>query len=583
MSELLQKYNVSQRETALIRKNGVVYTPQKLAIYLAHKITEYVQNDPAFSQLNQISIGDPACGDGILINSITNTLEQSKVTPTICGTDIDHHAITLCKKHFGNSIKNATFKTTNALCPFEKHDPVKGWKLIFEEAKIKDGFDILIANPPWGSDLSVYRNLLDVMHYSTLQGQVDSFELFIELAIKIVKQGGYFAFIVPDSILNHGKSIVRDILVTSTEIKFIARLGEKIFPQINRACVLIICKNSIPSENNMVDCFRLSSRDRALILVNKMSFDDAEMQSAHTVPQKRFANNPFKRFDIDLRENETALVNKLRIGDTLGEALTSTRGVELGSSGLICACKKCGTWIPLSEKDLIHCKKCKKKFNPKTAKKMSVMTEQKKTNSVPLIIGSDMKRYVCNPSRWITLGKKGINYKSAITYQSPKVLIRKTGVGITAALDYSSAYTNQVVYIFKKKQKTVPDLEFFIALINSRTYYFFLAKSFGELEWRSHPYLTQSQILSLPLPNIESENNKEIIDKIISLLKPILKKSKPSHDLDLEIELLIGKLFSLTKNDYKIIFNAINELDEMLPVKELKNIELNDILDQISR
>jgi len=82
-----------------------------------------------------------------------------------------------------------------------------------------------------GADLADYKEKLSSTQYATLSGQVNFFELFMEMATKIVKKGGYFAFIVPDSILNHGKSILRDILVGSTEIKFIARLGEKIFPE----------------------------------------------------------------------------------------------------------------------------------------------------------------------------------------------------------------------------------------------------------------------------------------------------------------------------------------------------------------
>ena len=97
------------------------------------------------------------------------------------------------------------------------------------------------------------------------------------------------------------------------------------------------------------------------------------------------------------------------------------------------------------------------------------------------------------------------------------------------------------------------------------------------MEWRSHPYLTQTQIKNLPLPDLESMENKKIIKKITKKTKIALSKGKLSKKVDLEIELMVGKLFSLNKNDYKIIFDSINESQELLPIKELKNFQLYEI------
>ena len=138
-----------------------------------------------------------------------------------------------------------------------------------------------------------------------------------------------------------------------------------------------------------------------------------------------------------------------------------------------------------------------------------------------------------------------------------------------------------MVYILKTKEHVETELEFFISLLNSRVYYFILAKLYGELEWRSHPYLTQIQIEDLPLPDLEDKTNSQIIDEIIALMKSSKTADRLTDDIDLEIELLIGRLFKLTKSDYKIIFDSIDQADELLPVKHLKNIELADVLKKI--
>ena len=584
MDTLIRKTDRTLSQEQTMRKNAAVYTPEPLSDYLIEKTIHYVSLDAAFNNINKISIGDPACGDGALLQSMATSLSDKKRIAKIflCGLDIDGKAVTSCRRKLGKF--DARFKTmivdANSLYFFENAKN-KTLIQIRKNFSFDNGFDLIIANPPWGADLTDYKEKLDSVQYATLSGQVNSFELFIELATKIVRRGGYFAFIVPDSILNHGKSVLRDMLVESTEIKFIARLGEKIFPKINRACAIMICKNSPPSKTAQIDCFRLSSRSRSQILTGFGSFLEAEKNHIHTVPQKRFANNANRQFDIDLRETETTLVQKFqKSSKVLGDMLSCTRGVELGSSGMISACPNCQIWSPLSKTTITKCKSCGKIYSIRD-RQASITSRKKMPNSKPLITGSDLKRYVAKPSKWIMLGKKGINYKSKAIFESPKILVRKTGVGITATLDYTQAYTNQVVYILRSNNKSNPDLEFFIALINSRAYYFFLTKVFGELEWKSHPYLTQSQILGLPLPDLRSEKNNQIIKEIVLLLQTQFKNRRLPKHIDIKIESLIGKMFAFTKEDYRIIFNAINELDELLPVKELKTFDCKEILDMM--
>lgn len=73
-------------------------------------------------------------------------------------------------------------------------------------------------------------------------GQYDSFVLFLELAYKMICENGVFAFIIPDSIFDSQNENLRRFLTQNTEIKVIARLGEKLFDEVNRATTIIVCK-----------------------------------------------------------------------------------------------------------------------------------------------------------------------------------------------------------------------------------------------------------------------------------------------------------------------------------------------------
>ncbi len=573
-------------ESSILHKNGVVYTPKELSNYLAKKIYHYAIKDSKIILENKLSVIDPANGDGMLLEAMLKNLHSfTEKKITLCGIDIDYFANESSK----HRIKSLTAKdkliliNTNSLTPYYSKSLFSGWSKIFNKVEVKDGFDILIANPPWGADISEYRDYLDESYYELLRGQVDSYELFIELALKITKKGGYFGFLVPDSILNHGKKNIRERILSNTQIKFIARLGEKLFYGINRACVIIVCKNNPPIQNNMVDCFRLNKNDREKILSRKMSFESAEIRHIHRVPQTRFRNNDGLIFNIDLKENEVKVIDKiLKKSTKFKDELSITRGIELGSSGNITKCPICNIWSPVSNKNTVKCNNCNNINKKSNLEEETIVLNKKSNNSVQLITGKNIKRYQLMPNLWIKKDYLGINYKPNKTYEPPKILIRKTGVGITASIDYTESYTTQVVYILRSKQDSSINLEYILALLNSRAYFFYLMKTFGELEWRSHPYLTQSQILSFPLPDISSNNGKLIEKKIIKIVKNAMKRDKPNSQEDLEIELLIGKLFHFEKEDFEIIFNAINDSDNLLPIKALKDVKLNDIIKKMN-
>ena len=60
----------------------------------------------------------------------------------------------------------------------------------------------IIANPPWSSEKIYDREELERAGFALTSGQYDSYVLFIELAYRIIKDGGYFSFIIPDSLFD---------------------------------------------------------------------------------------------------------------------------------------------------------------------------------------------------------------------------------------------------------------------------------------------------------------------------------------------------------------------------------------------
>jgi hypothetical protein len=169
-------------------------------------------------------------------------------------------------------------------------------------------------------------------------------------------------------------------------------------------------------------------------------------------------------------------------------------------------------------------------------------------------------------------------------YQGKKILVRKTGIGITASIDYEDSITNQVVYILKlnPKYESKITLEFILAVLNSRIMTYYLIKKYGENEWKSHPYLTQTMLINLPFPNINFDCKKTIakIESISSIIENEVTNSNNkniSKANDLFIEKTIASFFDLNNNDYETIYEALNSADQLIPIKRLLEFNTKEI------
>ncbi len=574
------------------RKNGVVYTPPVLSTFVADKlITAWLSDEERRTETPKtISIIDPACGEGELLIASKKALAilnspLNKIHSNFYGVDLDDNAVTRCKEAVDSialgDMSMSQMLISNSLLPSVSTPSQSGSEHIKDSFGIKNGFDLLIANPPWGADVSDYEHELSTANYSLKKGQYDVSDLFVEQAMSLVKIGGYFAFILPDSMFGQERKDLRKLLATKTEIKYIARLGEKIFPGINRACAVIVCKNILPSPTNQVLCMRLNNKFRNEIMHGKGSFLAADKMLGHFVEQKRFTVRPDYLFDIDNKEEDSEVIDKITSSSySIGDYVFSSRGVELSKAGKICRCDSCGFWIPLPTSDNPRCSHCKQPIDKSTAEITSIISKTRFKGSKPLLVGENIRRYSTASRYWISIDSEGINYKDVSVYYEPKILVRKTGVGITATIDYSSALTNQVVYMFRPKpgSETKIKLEFILAIMNSRAMYFYLAKKYGELEWRSHPYLTQTQVLDLPVPDLSTPFAHRIQQKVVGLIQPYLKDQIDLPvNIDAEVERMIARLYGLTKNDYRVVFDSLSNSQELLPVKALSSLSIDDV------
>lgn len=532
------------------QKYGAVYTPRSLADFVA----ELLKQASSGEQINVIL--DPASGGGALLSAVKSVFgDESKYI----GIDIDKEAVYNTENRFciiyNDAIMPQNVKSTTA----------DYWR---DELPVVDA---VIANPPWSSEKIYERADLTSAGFSFVSGQYDSYVLFIELTLKILRDDGLMAFIIPDSLFAVQNEYLRKFLLEKTQIKVIARLGEKIFEEVNRATTVIVCKKTLPKLNSETICFRLSTEDRKNYLAGKgtllMYFD----KKKHTVYQRRFLRNSKYILDIDTHSNEEALLEKItsKIED-FGKLFIFGRGVEISKAGKVVYCPYCNYAQGYKKKQLEVgkkiCTNCGEEISVTAKTVQQVVIKEANGTNIRIYVGENVRRYSVSGECYIRPNIEGINYKNRELYNSPKLLIRKTGLGIYSAIDYSGSMTSQTVYILKYADKNNPiPLEYYLALINSRVVYYYYLKVYGENEWRSHPYLTKQIIFTLPIrPYTGSKIDLSIIEIATKLMQHY------NYDLDVKLETLIMKKYGLTKEERKLIVNEMNKLPDLSAVNNMK-------------
>lgn len=532
------------------QKYGVVYTPKSLSDFVA----ELLKRASSDEQIKVIL--DPASGECALLSAVKAVFRDED---EYIGIDVDKEAVHNTKDKF-RIIHNDAIMPQNV-----KKKTADYWR---DKLPVVDA---VIANPPWSSEKIYERANLTSAGFSLVSGQYDSYVLFMELAFNILRDGGLMAFIIPDSLFDAQNENLRKFLLEKTQIKVIARLGEKIFEEVNRAATVIICKKAFPEANSETTCFRLSTEDRKEYLAGQGTLLTYFDRKKHTVYQRRFLSNSGYNFDIDTHSNEEALIDKITAKTVDWEQLfIFGRGVEISKAGKVVYCPHCNYAQGYKKKQLEAgkktCTNCGGEISVTTQTVRNVVTQEPDENSVLIYVGENVRRYGVSGECYIRPDIEGINYKNRELYNPPKLLIRKTGLGIYSAIDYSGSMTSQTVYILKYADgNNRTPLEYYLALINSRVVYYYYLKVYGENEWKSHPYLTKQIIFTLP---IRPYNGSKIDLEIIEIATKLMQHY--DHNLDVKLEALIMKKYGLTKEECKLVVNEMNRLPDLSAVNNMK-------------
>ena len=409
------------------------------------------------------------------------------------------------------------------------------FKINFSEVfRQKGGFDVVIANPPYGVSIkgdfraNVLRSL----------GKVPDYEIyyyFIELARKLLlKQKGIKCYIVPNTFLfNVFASNYRKSLLNEWEILLIIDCTEfKIFEAATvHNAITMFSKN----KNNKKVGYKNT--------LNAKSFSELSKRRTEKIKKEiLLSNNTNWALVFRLRRRVLELVSKIKSNNY--------RVIDIFpdiSQGLIAYDKYQGQSEKIIKNRAFHFK------------------EKIKDNLKPWLNGEDITPYLVkwNEEEYFDYCEGVANPREPKYFKGERILVReitnpKIYVGYTNIEQY---HDPSVIVVLNNKRDEALNL---LGILNSKLATFYHFNASPKATKGSFPKILVKDIKGFPLPKYEIKNRKleDMVKKILSItteegyLQNHQKQAKVKA-LEEEIDQLVYKLYNLTPEEIKIVEESL--------------------------
>lgn len=377
------------------------------------------------------------------------------------------------------------------------------WELEFPEIfRTHNGFDCVIGNPPWGSDIieidkekEYYR-----IYYLTTEGKFDFYKLFIERTTNFLHDNSIFSFITPNTWLTNKQATkLRALLLKKFLITHIYDYGKNAFEGVTADTIVFSAiKNTTSSK--YVDVY--SSILQKKIQTNQTIWLE---NSNHTI-----------NIHSDLVTQEIL-------------KLCNSHNAKLGDFSDMCQ----GV-VPYSKSSFV--KKYGKIKGTEIVDQRLFHSKNKKNNEWHLeISGKNVFRYKIefDACVYIKYGSWLHRSRDMKYFKNPRIIIRR----IFGKKQFIATFTNNEIIQSSLLHSILIDsnkfpIYYILGLINSKLlgYYFAFATSKQDITF---PEVRLFELQQLPVPDC-SEKLKTIIQSLVKVLLSI----KPDKDKNDEIELV---------------------------------------------
>lgn len=498
--------------------------------------THAFQNEFHFALLpslsNNIVCGNSLIGTDVVEISNLTSEEERKLNPL----DFEQQFPKLFNRRASSAGPHGTTvvvpEKVSAVPPQESGDPKTDFRKKNKQPfaaspgiEFEGGFDAIIGNPPWGQkemgDMLILKNYA-AMHFKSCDGILDLFRPFVERGVRLLKNGGMYGQVLPDIVLLKDYISTRKFLLETLAMERIDWWG-------------------MAFEEATIDAATIIGKKESASIDQKVRVEVHDPQSPYKslLPQTTFHLTPRHTFNLFITPEKLKLIERISSFPSLGGLCEIHEGVHSGNI-------RNELFVSRYIDDSCH----------------------------ELYFGrNEISRYLLN---WggsfirlsaLPLKKTRERYANAGRpewYNTPKLLVRRTGDFVMAAIDKSKRYASNNFFVIIPKNGNDGNLEFLCALLNSR----FMTWLFRTIEPRKGRVFAEIKIKHLeafPVP----ECDKRRQDKLVSLVGKVsdarrqLSNAKTDRDIDFytkkcaslenQIDTLAYELYRLTAEEIKMI------------------------------
>jgi TaqI-like C-terminal specificity domain/N-6 DNA Methylase/Type I restriction enzyme R protein N terminus (HSDR_N) len=519
------------------KAGGVYYTPSYIVDYIVQHTVGRLLEGKTPKEAAKLTILDPACGSGsFLLGAYRHLLEwhlkkyeeegpakhkkevfqasggvwrlttgekKRILLSNIYGVDIDPQAVEVTKlslllkvlegeshetidshvKLFheralpdlasnvkcGNSLIGPDFYEGRQTALFDEEERYRinvfDWHTEFPQIMKAGGFDAVIGNPPWGQkEVADQDGIKEYIwsRYSSTKGIYDLFRPFVEKGIELTRRGAFFGMVLPDIVLLKDYVETRKLLLERLSIQAIDWWGMAFADAVIDAATIVGAK-APPGDGHVV----------------KTAVHDRETPLVQEIHQADFWSNPRFVFNLHLTPEKRQVLQELERFPRLGDFFEVHEGVHSGN---------------IREELFVD----------------SLLNESCR----PLIFGRDeIRPYLL---RWngkfirldaVPQRKTKERYANAGNpewYAMDKLLVRRTGDYVLAAVDRERRYASNNFFIVFPKRGCELLLDGLCALLNSpfMTWYF---RTIEPRQGRVFAELKIKHLVTFPLPGVASQ------------------------------------------------------------------------------
>jgi len=411
----------------------------------------------------------------------------------------------------------------------------------------KGGFDVVIGNPPYVFARDNFQQVEKdyfVKKYCSAKYQINTYLLFIEKTVQLIKHKGIYGLIIPNSwLMTYSGEGLRKYLLENCKLNQIINLEGYSFESANVETVILLAQKENVKDVALVD-----------ILLN----NGTEFFISHSKNQLDFKKNEGFEFKVFLNDSNEGLNSRINTNTEILDNLTEIK------AGLQAYEKDKGEPKQTTEDVINRPYDYNYKFDDETFKYLE---------------GKDVGRYFTNWSGlYLKWGKHLAAPRTFNLFNGKKIIVREITGNFPKCIisTYSEdlyLYNRSNIAIVEKENSTI-SLKYIVTILNSSLLSYYFVKNTAKSVRKLFPKIILNDLRKFPIKKVSIEEQQPFIEKadlMLSLnkeLQEVVKKFQHMLERKFELVEMSSKLQNWYSLSYKEFIAELGKKKITLPLAQ---------------